>query len=279
MTEMLSSSSADRYIDLLKKALTFSLWPEPPRLVVGRRGWRRSALRVLYRVLGRWNLVLARTVEVSVNDRLEGRNFPVLGHTMVGIRRLDHLQACIETVIREDVPGDLIEAGVWRGGCAIFMRAVLQVNRGEGRNVWLADSFEGHPPPRPDQYPADRGTGFERWEFQAVSLEEVLHNFESYGLLDPSVRNLKGRFNETLTSAPFTKLALIRLDAVSYGSTIEALRLLYPKLSPGGFVVVDDYGASPQCRAAVDDFRREQDLHEQLQVGDWTSVCWRRGIV
>jgi O-methyltransferase len=271
-----ATNAEDAYLDLLKKALTFSLWPEPPRPVVGRRGWRRTTLRALYSLLGRWNLVLARTVDVSDGDRFEGRNFPVLGHTMVGVRRLDHLQECIETVIREDVPGDLIEAGVWRGGCSIFMRAVLRVNGVEGRNVWLADSFEGHPPPRPDLYPADRGTGFERWEFQAVSLQEVLQNFENYGLLDSSVRNLKGRFNETLACAPFPELALIRLDAVSYGSTIEALRLLYPKLSPGGFVVVDDYGASPQCRAAVDDFRREHDVHGELRFGDWTSVCWRR---
>jgi len=109
-----------------------------------------------------------------------------------------------------------------------------------------------------------------------VSLEEVKANFERYGLLDEQVQFLPGWFRDTLPRAPVEQLALLRLDGDMYESTMVALEALYPKLSAGGFLVVDDYGAIPACRQAVEDYRAVHGIEEPLERVDWTAVYWRR---
>lgn len=197
---------------------------------------------------------------------------------MVGLRRLDQLQSCIEAVVRERIPGDLIETGVWRGGASILMKGALRALGAEDRKVWLADSFEGLPKAKPDEYPADAGADIlSTYDFLAVSEEEVRAAFERYGLLDDDVRFLRGWFSDTLPPLRGRhRWSVLRLDGDHYESTIVALESLYPDLSPGGFVVIDDYGAIAQCRQAVNDFRRENEIAEELHKIDWTGVWWRR---
>jgi len=108
-----------------------------------------------------------------------------------------------------------------------------------------------------------------------VPVEEVRRNFERFGLLDDRVRFLVGWFRDTLPNAPVERLALIRLDGDMYESTAVALESLYPKLSPGGFVIVDDYGV-PGARAATDDFRAEHGIEEPLELIDWAGAFWRK---
>jgi hypothetical protein len=273
------SSPEQRYLDLVKRALTFSLWPEPPVPIETFNDRRPVARRVLVRLataaLGRTRLRLATVRPVSERDRQEGRGWPAYGQTMIGRARLDHLQACVETVLAEGVPGDLLEAGVWRGGACILMRAVLAARDVRDRRVLVVDSFRGLPPPDPDRWPADRGDRLHRDRYLAVSREEVADAFRRYGLLDDQVVFLAGWFGETLPGAPIDHLAVLRLDADLYGSTTEALVHLYPKLSPGGFCIVDDY-ALAGCRQAVDDFRRDRGIAEPLQAIDWTGRYWRK---
>lgn len=211
--------------------------------------------------------------------RRNGREWPTNGTTMVGMRRLDHLQSCVETVVREGVPGNLIEAGVWRGGASMLMRATLRMCGASDREVWLADSFEGLPSAHPD-YPIDVGADIlSTYAFLAVSEDEVRAAFDRYGLLDDGVRFLRGWFRDSLPPLlGRNRWSLLRLDGDHYESTIIALESLYPDLSPGGFVVVDDYGGIAQCRQAVDDFRRERGIKEKLHMIDWTGIWWRRGF-
>ncbi len=213
---------------------------------------------------------------VDLAARAEGRDWPLEAETMVGWRRLDHLQQCITDVLQRRVPGDLIETGVWRGGTAIFMRGVLKAYGDTTRVVWAADSFQGLPEPDPRRYPADAGDRHWTAPELAVPLEVVQANFDRYGLLDAQVRFLVGWFSDTLPTAPIERLAVLRLDGDMYGSTMDGLRYLYPKVSVGGYVIVDDYGAVPGCRAAVDDFRAEHGITEELEWIDWTGVFWRR---
>ncbi len=91
------------------------------------------------------------------------------------------------------------------------------------------------------------------------------------------MRFLEGWFRDTLPNAPIESLAVIRLDGDLYESTTDALAALYPKLSPGGFVIVDDYGAFEPCRRAVDDYRATRGIDDAIEEVDWTGVCWRRG--
>ena len=108
----------------------------------------------------------------------------------------------------------------------------------------------------------------------AVSLEQVQANFARYELLDDQVKFLKGWFRDTLPDSPVEALAVMRLDGDLYESTMDALVHLYPKLSPGGFVIVDDYGLTT-CRAAVDDYRERHEIKEPLVEIDWTGAYWR----
>jgi glycosyltransferase involved in cell wall biosynthesis len=89
--------------------------------------------------------------------RVEGRDWPARAHTMIGLKRLANLRSCVESVIDENVPGDLIETGVWRGGATIFMRAILKARAVTDRLVWVADSFAGLPPPDTARFPSDQG--------------------------------------------------------------------------------------------------------------------------
>jgi O-methyltransferase len=197
---------------------------------------------------------------------------------MIGLKRLDNLQTCVERVLHEGVPGDLIETGVWRGGATIFMRAILTAYGVKDRQVWVADSFEGLPLPDPEKYPEDEGDEFHTPELEilAVPLEEVRDNFRGYGLLDEQVRFLRGWFRDTLPEAPIKSLAVLRLDGDMYESTMDALVNLYPKLSPGGYCIVDDYGAIEACRQAVHDYRDAHDIGEEIIPIDWSGIFWRR---
>jgi hypothetical protein len=208
--------------------------------------------------------------------RLEGLDCPTYAHTMIGMKRLDNLQFCVEDVLARGVPGDLIETGVWRGGATILMRAILKAYAVRDRLVWVADSFEGLPSPDPEKYPADAGARYHEIKELAVSLDHVKSNFAKYRLLDDQVRFLKGWFRETLPNAPIERLAVIRLDGDMYESTMEALVHLYPRLSRGGYLIVDDYGAIANCRQAVDDYRKAQGITEEMKMIDWTGLYWQR---
>jgi O-methyltransferase len=272
----------EMYLDLLKKCLTRYAFGEPYHPVwFPRGGWRslshkciRGAIRIMYS--GRPELV--RRVPFDAEARAEGRDWPAEAETMIGLKRLGNLQHCAADVLRRGVPGDLMEAGVWRGGATIFMRALLAVYGDANRVVWVADSFRGLPKPDAEHYPADLGD--RHWTFAPVvaSLDEVKANFSRYGLLDDRVRFLPGWFNDTLPTAPVERLAVLRLDGDMYESTIVALRALYPKLSVGGYLIIDDYSNTSirGCKLAVDDFRKERRITEEIVKIDWTGIFWQK---
>jgi O-methyltransferase len=272
----LAPTSRGLYLDLLKKCLTRFIFEERGERYRPRRGgWRRLVFEPCERLLAARGLEIVRRVSFDSEARAEGRDWPAEAETMVGLRRLDNLEHCIEEVVRSRVPGDLIETGVWRGGAAIFMRAVLKASGDTERVVWAADSFEGLPKPNAGFYPHDEGDAHWNQRSLAVTLGEVSGNFARYGLLDERVRFLPGWFSETLPSARIRRLAVLRLDGDMYESTIVALRALYPKVSIGGYVIVDDY-ALANCKAAVDQFRAEGGITEPMERVDWTCVFWRK---
>jgi O-methyltransferase len=202
--------------------------------------------------------------------RAAGMDWPLHGLTMVGLNRLDDLQACVETVCRDGVPGDVIEAGTWRGGAAILMRATLDALGESGRTVYVADSFQGFPL-------ADELGDLNATDFLAVPAEEVREHFARFGL-SAGVELVEGFFEETLPALRDRRWAIVRLDADTYAATRAALEALYPALAVGGYLIVDDYGVMvrQECRRAVDEFRAEHGIGEPLEEVDWTCVRWRR---
>jgi hypothetical protein len=178
---------------------------------------------------------------------------------------LNNLQFCMERVLADQVPGDFVETGVWRGGGTIFMRGLLAACGVSNRKVWVADSFEGLPKPS-EQYEQDHDSRLWESEYLAISEAQVRRNFQDYGLLDDQVCFLKGFFSDTMPHAPIERIALLRLDGDMYESTIVVLENLYPRVSPGGYVIVDDYGMIPACNQAVEDYRKKQGIAEPLEI-------------
>lgn len=211
----------------------------------------------------------------SAKARAEGRDWPAVAHTMVGVRRLQNLRDLAQRALDEEIPGDFIEAGVWRGGCCILMRGVLAANFVKDRKVYVADSFEGLPPPDPSRYPHDAGWNLHLHKELAISLEEVKDNFSRYGLLDEQAVFVKGFFHETLPSLDAGCFSLIRLDGDLYESVYVSLESLYPKLSLGGFVVIDDF-CLPPCKQAVEDYRSRMAIKSTIHQVDWTGRWWRK---
>ncbi|HUO39766.1 MAG TPA: TylF/MycF/NovP-related O-methyltransferase [Mycobacterium sp.] len=211
------------------------------------------------------NLMLVNRRPFDQRKRDLGGDWPAEAETMIGMHRLTSLQRCVETVLAEDIPGDLVECGVWRGGACILMRAVLAAYGDETRCVWLADSFEGLPRPDTAKYKADKEikVGLAGAAL-AVPEAEVKANFQRYGLLDDRVRFLPGWFKDTLPDAPIDRIAVLRLDGDLYESTIQALDALYPRLSPGGFCIIDDYLDIEACRQAVADYRAKNGISAEI---------------
>lgn len=264
----------DRYVDLLMGCLTRELFLDEEAHDVDLDGWPdgRAAIQPVLKEHG-WRLT-RRGGDAGKRD--DGNDWPPSAETMVGRQRLADVRQCVDTVLADGVAGDFIETGVWRGGVTILMRGMLEAWGDPDRQVWVADSFQGLPAPDAEAFPQDVGHDMSDVPTLAVSADQVRANFERYGLLDDRVRFLEGWFRDTLPSAPVEQLAILRLDGDMYESTMDALNALYPKLSVGGYVIVDDYGAWEPCRAACDDFRAAHGITDEIVSVDWTGVHWRR---
>jgi O-methyltransferase len=260
--------SRSAYLDLLRRDLT-----QYGRDELVPVGWYRLG-RSLFNAR---NFTLVRKHPFNEYARDRGLDWPADALTMIGMQRLTSLQHCVETVLVDGVPGDLVECGVWRGGASILMRAVLSAYGDRTRRVWLADSFAGVPPPDAANYKADKGIKLHRHaSILGVSQEQVKTNFERYGLLDEQVRFVPGWFKDTLADAPIEQIAVLRLDGDLYESTIQALDALYPRLSSGGFCIIDDYHALKACEQAVADYREKHGISAEIVEIDGTGVLWRK---
>lgn len=214
--------------------------------------------------------LIYRVEPFDLYARTEGKDWPKVGHTMIGVKRMENVRLCMENVLRQNIAGDFIETGVWRGGTCIFMRAVLKAHGVTNRKVWICDSFEGFPvEPNPVE-------GLHEISGLAVSLGQVVDNFDRYGLLDEQVQFVKGWFWETLQNISASNFAIVRLDSDRYNSTMDALNALYPKLSVGGYLIADDYGAHPGCRQAIHEYRECHSITEKIEQIDWAGVYWKK---
>ena len=207
------------------------------------------------------------------HNRMEGFDSPLRGHTMVGLKRLNNLHDMLDYIRINEIDGDLLEAGVWRGGVTIFMKAYLDFYKID-KKVFVCDSFEGLPKPDLEKYPRDIGDMHHTYNHLKISLDDVISNFSIYGLLDDKVKFIKGWFSDTLHNNDEIKsLSMCRCDGDMYGSTMDVLTNLYDKLSYNSVIIIDDYCLS-NCVQAVSDFRNEKNIHNNIEVIDNCGIFW-----
>lgn len=270
---------ADQYIDLIKNVLIDMHRVERGEYIpvdnMTLRG-KKKIWGMLNNLIKSRKYVVCREVKFVREQRETGRDWPANADSMIGLKRMENIEFCVKEVIKNNVPGDFIETGVWRGGATILMRAILYALGETNRTVWVADSFEGLPEPDEDKYEADKGDIHHTYKELAVSIDDVKYNFSKYNLLDDQVKFLKGWFKDTLPTAPIQQLAVARLDGDMYESTMDAITVLYPKLSVGGYLIIDDWGAVEACKKAVIDYRNANNITEEIVDIDGFGVYWKK---
>jgi O-methyltransferase len=277
-----TTQATSLYLDLLKRSLTGALTEDNDSILggvrtAGSRSWKRRLANFAGQAAGRVNVEIVYKKAYDATSREVGRDWPARAESMIGLRRMDNIQHCVQAVLSDDVPGDLIETGVWRGGACIFMKANLVAGGDTDRTVWVADSFQGLPAPNVTLYPADTGDDLYTRSGLSVGAAQVRHNFARYGLLDERVKFLVGWFKDTLPTAPIERLSLMRLDGDMYESTWQAIEALYPKLSPGGYCIVDDFGShQSQAGQAIIDYRAKHGIDEEIVDIDGFGAYWRK---
>ena len=273
------STDHDLYLELLKQCLSRSIFGErfkpllKPRAAVKSKWlWWYVIYPAIEAVLCQVDFELVRKAHFDRQACRNGSYYHSEAESMIGITGLNNVQDCVTDCLRRGIPGDLLEAGVWRGGATILMRAILRAHGDTDRKVWVADSFEGCPKP---QVPSERTDRHWFNNFLSVPFEQVRANFERYGLLDDRVVFLRGWFSDTLPSAPIHKLAVLRIDADMYGSTLDVLNALYGKVSKHGYVIIDDYFTIEACRRAVDEFRAGRNITTKIRNVDDCRAFWQ----
>ncbi len=197
-------------------------------------------------------------------------------YTMTSIERGYALYKGVEYVLSKNIPGSFTECGVWKGGSCMLM-ALTALRQGErDRELYLYDTFTGMPEPGEHDRVAwnnrsmkDRGT--EDLASWAVSLDEVRKNLCSTGYPEEKMVFVEGKVEHTLPNRIPPQIAVLRLDTDWYESTALELDILYPKLSTGGLLIIDDYGHFTGARKAVDDYFASSDRKIFLSRVDYTG--------
>ena len=200
---------------------------------------------------------------------------------------LDRQVIACDTFVHEGQPTDLFSRLLTWGICRLIQAALFIPSQAWRKMLFRC--FEGMQKSFPKSAnPSEAWIdtflyGAAHWDRLAVltnrdrtSLEAVKSNFARYGLLDNQVVFLKGFFSETLPSFGLQKIALLRCDGDSFESTYGVLQELYSKVSPGGFIIIDDYHSYNDCKEAVDRFRTENGVVTPLSPIDNLSVYWQK---
>jgi O-methyltransferase len=185
--------------------------------------------------------------------------------TMTSVERLYALYNAVEYVVKADISGDFVECGVWRGGSLMMMALALQHFGDAGRRICAFDTFEGMPPPGPlDIRHASGETAgallakTRRSETSLIwamaPIDIVRANMAATGYRSELVSFHRGLVEQTLPSQAPERIAVLRLDTDWYESTKHELVHLYPRLAPGGVLILDDYGYYRGARQATDEF-------------------------
>lgn len=170
----------------------------------------------------------------------------------------------LQYIVEHKIPGDIVECGVWRGGMMQLTALTLKHLGDESRKLYLYDTYDGMPEPEQRDLSVDGGSAHaawqqhksqgEKWGFGG-QLEEVRERILATGYPEQQCVFVKGMVENTIPDhSPASDIAILRLDTDLYSSTRHELEQLYPKLSQGGVLIVDDYGYFQGAREATDEY-------------------------
>jgi O-methyltransferase len=205
----------------------------------------------------------------------------VMPFTMTSIERVSALCEAVRYVTVNDIPGAIVECGVWRGG-SMMAAALTLISQGDvSRHLYLFDTFEGMTTPTEDDvsYAGEHGANFmdnakpdgSGSDFCRASIEDVANSIGSVGYPADKIHLIKGRVEDTLPEHAPDRIAILRLDTDWYESTRHELIHLYPRLVTRGVLIIDDYGHWQGARKAVDEFIRDNRHPLLLNRIDYTG--------
>jgi hypothetical protein len=200
-------------------------------------------------------------------------------YTMTSLERMYGLFKAAGHITAHQVAGDFVECGVWKGGSAMLAALSLAHFGDTSRRLWLYDTFEGMTAPTEadvdyaDEHASKRlGDKWPTYDAIAkVPLEQVREAMASTGYPMEQVKLVKGRVEQTIPASIPDRIAILRLDTDWYESTIHELEHLYPRLTVGGVLIVDDYGHWKGCRRAVDEYLAKHRIPMMLHRYDYTG--------
>lgn len=194
--------------------------------------------------------------------------------TMISVERAWALVQALRYISGAGIPGDIVECGVWKGGACLLASHILhRLCRREGF-IWLYDTFSGMTAPGSEDKIAGSGQAMDERNpegWWAASVDDVLQTLKQSPLDMSRFKLVKGDVKHTLKQQKPQQIALLRLDTDWYESTLAELQMLYPLLSPGGVLIIDDYGHFSGAKKAVDHFFADIGLVPLLHRSDYTG--------
>lgn len=220
--------------------------------------------------------IQAQTVDIVSDDEFMAVYERCREFTMTSIERMYGLFNAVRYVSQSNVAGDIVETGVWRGGSSMLIAETLRSMGDDTRTIWLYDTYEGMAEPTELDVAHDGQSAKKQFEITpdwcAASVEEVTANMAATGYPEERFRFVKGLVQDTIPNAGAPdSIALLRLDTDWYESSKHELENLYPRLTSGGVLVLDDYGHWAGVRKSVDEYLSEHGVKAMLQRLDYAG--------
>lgn len=235
----------------------------------------------LFAYLANLRLVDRRSTQWQTSDLESDARFQAIfakceSFTMTSPERMYSLHRAVDYLVANEIPGDFVETGVWRGGCSMMSALTLLDNGESDRNLWLYDTYEGMVEPTAIDRSFDGQSAQSLFEstpdWCAASLDDVRTNMYSTAYPKSHMRFIEGRVEDTIPAAGVPdRIALLRLDTDWYVSNKHELENLFPLLVSGGVLIVDDYGHWAGVRKAVDEYLAANDIKGMLHRIDYTG--------
>lgn len=201
--------------------------------------------------------------------------------TMTSPERIFALITAVVYVCENDIPGDFVECGVWKGGSSAAIAKTLVHLQATDRTLWMYDTFDGMSEPTAADVDFLGQTADQLLDQQDIAestsvwcrspLDEVKSTMQATGFPQEQIRFVQGRVEETLPQDSPSRVALLRLDTDWYESTKCELEILFPNMSSGGVLIIDDYGHWQGCRKAVDEYFADHHISMLLNRIDYTG--------